>query len=351
MTLEERLNNILEEKEIENNELRDKIEELELKSDLSNLEYQAHQYFKESELQKELPVPRLEMRFMRHNNYGVVSDNWYSVSWHYGIVYKHYSEIDNDTMLFIPISRTTSNGGRGDFESFLTDGRLDTPFRDGLHIFADSKIFNLPAYIICEEKNIVQEIILDIDITTQLDKMVRGKTTKDKSDVEYGTMNVVLLPALIQSNQVEEGNFFINDSRVGELGKLEALKCERLTINGHAWNGDGMKTFISHLYFTTDERPNVGDYYLVELFNIEGESTGLEVERCETITDIWVNNGDVNDTRHIENCKKLVGTTDPQYGHLPRPSKKLITQYCAMEGNMDNVSVELLREFTHGKFR
>lgn len=38
MTLEERLNNILEEKEIENNELRNKIEELELKSDLTNLE-------------------------------------------------------------------------------------------------------------------------------------------------------------------------------------------------------------------------------------------------------------------------------------------------------------------------
>lgn len=173
MKLEERLNLIIEEKESEIKELQDKIEKIEYQSDLKKLDYQMHEYFKESDLQKTLPVPRLEMRFKRLKN-NVVNDNWYNVSWHYGIVYKHYSETDNDTMLFIPLSHTTSNGGNGNFESYLHDGRLDTPFRDRVHIFAESKLFNLPAFIICEEKNIAQKIELEMDIDKQLSKMIRN---------------------------------------------------------------------------------------------------------------------------------------------------------------------------------
>ena len=172
-TLEERLNETIEEKEAKIEELQEKIETIEKNSDLQKLEYQMHEYFKESELQKKLPVPRLEMRFKRVKNWRG-DDNWYNVLWHYGIVYKHYAETHNDTMLFIPISQTTSNGGDGTFKSHFRDGRLDTPFRDGVHIFAESKLFNLPAYIVCEEMNIAQKIELEMDITKQLSKMVRS---------------------------------------------------------------------------------------------------------------------------------------------------------------------------------
>ena len=100
-------------------------------------------------------------------------DNWYHCEWIYGIVYKHYAETDNDTMLFIPLSHTAKNGGNGRFDSHIHDGKLDTPYRDGVHIFVESKLFNLPAYIICEEMNISQKIELDMDITEQLSKMKR----------------------------------------------------------------------------------------------------------------------------------------------------------------------------------
>jgi hypothetical protein len=173
MKLEERLNEIIEERDSQIEELQEKIEKLEQQSDLQKLEYQMHEYFKETELQKQLPVPRLEMRFFRLKNHRS-DDNWYNVCWKYGIVYKHYAETHNDTMLFIPLSQTTSNGGDGTFNSHFQDGRLDTPFRDGVHIFADSKLFNLPAFIICEEKNISQKIELNMDISQQLSKMVRS---------------------------------------------------------------------------------------------------------------------------------------------------------------------------------
>lgn len=173
MKLEERLNEIIEEKENQIEELQDKLNNLEIQSDLRKLDYQMHEYFKESELQKKLPVPRLEMRFERLKNWRG-DDNWYNVLWRYGIVYKPYAETHNDTMLFIPFSQTTSNGGDGTFNHYLRNGRLDTPYRDGVHIFADSKLFNLPAYIICEEMNISQKIELEMDITEQLSKMVRS---------------------------------------------------------------------------------------------------------------------------------------------------------------------------------
>lgn len=170
MTLEERLNETIEKKEYKIEKLKGEIAELKNTADLRNLEWQKHEYFKESELQKKLPFPRLEMRFNRIKSAG---DDWYNVIWIYGIVYKHFAETYNDTMLFIPISKTTSNGGNGTFESHFKDGKLDTPFRDGVHIKADSKIFNLPAFIICEEMNISQELFLDTDLSDSLSKMIR----------------------------------------------------------------------------------------------------------------------------------------------------------------------------------
>ena len=56
---------------------------------------------------------------------------------------------------------------------WLTNGKLQTPFRDGTHIEFDSELFNLPAYIICEEKNICEEIHIDRDFSDDLKKMKR----------------------------------------------------------------------------------------------------------------------------------------------------------------------------------
>lgn len=172
MKLNERLNEIIEEKQSIIDELSEKIEQME---DDLNLRKWAHllpSNFKESELQKTLPYPRLEMRFKRIESYSGQKD-WYNVEWLYGIVYKHYTDISNDSMLFIPLGRTTSSGGGADFEKYYYDKKLELPFRDSHHILAESKVFNMPAYIICEEMNIVQEIELKDATLSGLNKMKR----------------------------------------------------------------------------------------------------------------------------------------------------------------------------------
>jgi len=170
--LEERLNRIIEEKEDKIENLQEQVEQLENERDLQNFLWQKQTYFQENELQKTLPVPRLEMRFKRVKTFK--NDNgWYNVEWVYGIVYKHYAETHSETMLFIPFSKTTGSGGGGTFEHYFRNGKLDTPFRDGVHIVAESKVFGLPAYIICEEKGIIQEIDLNMDMDEQLSKMIR----------------------------------------------------------------------------------------------------------------------------------------------------------------------------------
>lgn len=72
--------------------------------------------------------------------------------------------------------------------------------------------------------------------------------------------NIHLLPKSEQKYQVKEGGLFINDTRKHSWGKLEVLKCERITVNGHAWNGTGIRTDICHLYITSDEEIKVNDY-------------------------------------------------------------------------------------------
>jgi hypothetical protein len=149
MKLEERLNEIIEEKDDKIQELENKIEELENRADLERVAWQRHFAFKNEGIFKSLPYPRLEMRLNR-----ISKDNWYSIEWLYGLVYKHDTEKENDTLYFVPLGRTTSNGGNTTFENWVEkDGTLQLPFRDGRHIFTESITFNLPAYIVCPEKN------------------------------------------------------------------------------------------------------------------------------------------------------------------------------------------------------
>lgn len=66
-----------------------------------------------------------------------------------------------------------------------------------------------------------------------------------------------------------------------------------------------------HLYILSDEEVKHEDWYIVELFKITGESDGLHLEQCKKLEDVWVNNFDVVQTRHKDNCKKVIATTNP----------------------------------------
>lgn len=167
MTLEERLNDMLEEKDSKIQTLEAEVEKLKWQNDLSQLTWQIHQSFQNDEFSKQMPFPRLEMRLER-----LSPNNWYSIKWIYGLVYKHYSDTQNDTLLFIPFSQTTSRGGNGAFESHLVEGKmLELPFRDGVHIYVEGILFGLPAYIICRERNMCQKVNYDADFSDQILKM------------------------------------------------------------------------------------------------------------------------------------------------------------------------------------
>lgn len=160
MKLEERLNNIIEEKDVEIEQLKDRINRLEQSQDLERLRWQLHEYYEETELDKKMPYPRLEMRFLRFPNiHG--NEKWDNIAWIYGLVYKYYNMTEDNTLLFIPLSMTTANGGNGSFDSWLReDGKIGLPLRDGVHIIADSRVLNIPAYMVCKEMSIIEKISL-----------------------------------------------------------------------------------------------------------------------------------------------------------------------------------------------
>jgi len=167
--------------------------------------------------------------------------------------------------------------------------------------------------------------------------------------ISYIKANVHMLPVKKQEYQVEEGEFFINDSRAFSWGKLEALKCERLTVNGHAWNGTGIQTYINHLYFTSKEKPKVGDW------SINLNSPHKHMELCKIDNDIELEryvNKDGND------CRKIIATTDKslnQYGimcadkniarpcvNIPQPPQSFLKEYVSA-GGIDKVFIEVDR--------
>ena len=81
---------------------------------------------------------------------------------------------------------------------------------------------------------------------------------------------------------------------------------------------DVASSFVpQHLYILIDENIKEGEWYLVELFNIEGVSTGFYIEKCITIDGVWVNKLEIDKTRHINNCKKIIATTNPELKITP----------------------------------
>lgn len=161
MTLEERLNEQINELQREKENLEQQIEDVKNQNDLTRNAWQMHQVFDNDEFSQQKPFPRLEMRLQR-----VSENDWYEIEWHYGLVYKHYADVTGNKLRFIPLGHTSSCGGNGTFGSRLYNGKLNLPFRDGFHIQADSAVFGLPAYIVCREKNICQQIdVGDINIS------------------------------------------------------------------------------------------------------------------------------------------------------------------------------------------
>lgn len=105
-----------------------------------------HRVVNEKKMEKQypgynkLPFPRFEMVITPTDSGS--GQEWYSIEWLYGIVYKHFT----DDILFIPMSKTTSSGS--DFAR-MKRGKIEYPRRDGVHVRTEMELFNLKGYVLC----------------------------------------------------------------------------------------------------------------------------------------------------------------------------------------------------------
>lgn len=129
MTAEERLAELLDQKDAEIAELTEKIETA---SDTKRWDWTAHQEMREPQM---LPVPRLEI-FLDEE----CSDDYNRV-WVYRMIYRHLL----DHCVAVPLGMTKQGGGNAregqPLISYL-------PFRDGAHIRHDANAFGWPAFIV-----------------------------------------------------------------------------------------------------------------------------------------------------------------------------------------------------------
>ena len=101
--------------------------------------------------EKGLPVPRMEMHWVR--------DNSYTLRCVYVMVYRHLVDReDRPEIIGTPMGQTTSNGGEN--RSFIERGDngpcLITPFRDWAHACSDSLQLKLPLFITTEDDDVCQ---------------------------------------------------------------------------------------------------------------------------------------------------------------------------------------------------
>ena len=119
-----------------------------------------------------------------------------------------------------------------------------------------------------------------------------------------------------------------------------------------------------HLYIISDEEIKEGDWYLVKLYKLgENDNEGTwTVEQCKSITEqTWINKTSVDKTRHIDNCKKIIATTDKSLiisksingvmgntgtitDYFPQPSQAFIQKYIE-EYNKGNVITDVMVEY------
>jgi hypothetical protein len=148
----------------------------------------------------------------------------------------------------------------------------------------------------------------------------------------------------------EESNLFLKSNAVGRIGLECNAKRPIYGIKHLGWT-------YQHLYIISDDEIKEGDWYLVELFDITGKSTGNHLEQCNSIDDVWVNHSGVELTRHIGNCKKIIATTDsslkiiiPRHNDfdseysLPQLSQSFIEKYIT-EYNRGQTITEIMVEY------
>ncbi len=125
LSVEERLNDDLYNKEREIEKLKEEVDDLTYRDDWK---WRHIKHLSEEE-NMDLPVPRLEIRYRALDKYNVAAD--------YALVYKHLlGHIE-----FCPLGSTRCSS-----HSYIKN--LDLPFRDGAHIRHEMATLKLPGYVV-----------------------------------------------------------------------------------------------------------------------------------------------------------------------------------------------------------
>lgn len=88
-----------------------------------------------------------------------------------------------------------------------------------------------------------------------------------------------------------------------------------------------------------NEKIEVGDKYVVELFYVNGKSRGFVLEHCISVNGVWINKEDITSIRHIDNCKKVIATQDQL---SEEQIIKLIHEHNS--GGMEDFEIEMERK-------
>lgn len=141
MTVEERLNELLNEKDKEIEKLRDELDHLKSYVKNKHFGWMEHRELP-ADFHPELPVPRLQFTYFKRD--------WELVC-RYELVYRHHL----GHCVAIPLGQTSTSGGersKGPFEDVGNgEKELFVPFRDGVHMNTDMKRFGIPGFAIHED--------------------------------------------------------------------------------------------------------------------------------------------------------------------------------------------------------
>lgn len=153
---------------------------------------------------------------------------------------------------------------------------------------------------------------------------------------------VVMLPT---EDIVPVGDYFINFPP-HDWGRLEYLKCERLTSMNHMWNGDGIKTNQQHLYILSNEEIKEGDWCIVNQVNDIGDNPIYELGKLSKIGKRGIhyfNELSICFGEHeLDRVRKVIATTDESLMNTspyPRPSNEFLKKFCEV-GGINDILVE-----------
>lgn len=137
MKIQERLEEQLNLKDERIEELEKELQELKDESEW-DWKWSRHKTLKQN--LENLPVPRLEMRWHKE------SEDGYLQRWDYWLIYRHTL----NHLVAVPLGQTKTQGGNG--QPPIYEGKIRTPFRDGVHICNDTGHLGIPAFGIVEDK-------------------------------------------------------------------------------------------------------------------------------------------------------------------------------------------------------